>query len=70
MIFKVYYQETKREVPTRERTKALYAEGNTDQEVRSRLENTTNFNIEYIQPLQGAHLEYEKQNENFKVMEI
>ena len=28
------------------------------------------YNIEFITPIEGAFLEYEKQNEDFKVLEI
>ncbi|MCU9612260.1 DNA-directed RNA polymerase subunit epsilon [Caldibacillus lycopersici] len=69
MIFKVYFQETKQQVPVRERTKVLYVEANSEQEVRKKLEGS-DYNIEYVQFLNDTHLEYEKQSENFKIMEI
>ncbi|TXK88049.1 DUF1447 family protein, partial [Parageobacillus sp. SY1] len=40
-----------------------------EREVRQKLQGHT-MNIEYIQPLEGAHLEYEKKNPDFKVLEI
>lgn len=69
MIFKVFYQENPDEVPVREKTKTLYIEAESERDVRQKLKNRT-INIEYIQPLEGAHLEYEKQSPNFNVLEI
>lgn len=69
MIYKVYFQEKAMEVPVRERTHTLYIKGNSEGEVRLKLKER-NYNIEYIQPLEGAYLEYEQQNENYKVLEI
>ncbi|GGJ74820.1 DNA-dependent RNA polymerase auxiliary subunit epsilon [Anoxybacillus voinovskiensis] len=69
MIFKVFYQENANEVPVREKTKTLYIEAQSERDVRQKLKER-NFNIEYIHPLEGAHLEYEKQNPNFSVLEI
>jgi DNA-dependent RNA polymerase auxiliary subunit epsilon len=69
MIFKVFYQENPDEVPVREKTKTLYIEADSEREVRQKLQGRT-MNIEYIQPLEGAHLEYEKKNPDFKVLEI
>ncbi|GAA0325002.1 RNA polymerase subunit omega 1 [Bacillus carboniphilus] len=68
MIFKVYYQESKAEVPVREHTKTLYMEAETEREVRLALDDK-NFNIEFVQPTTGAYLEYEQQSEDFKVLE-
>jgi DNA-dependent RNA polymerase auxiliary subunit epsilon len=67
MIFKVYYQENKVQVPVRERTKSLYIEAESEKEVREKLSDTP-YNIEHIQPLDGAYLEYEQNQENFKLM--
>lgn len=66
MIFKVIYQESRLEVPVRERTKSLYVEADSEKDVRIKLSDR-NYNIEFIQPLDDAHLEYEKQSEDFKV---
>ncbi len=66
MIFKVFYQENKEQVPVREETKAIYIEAETEREVRQKLA-VKNLNIEFIQEVKGAHLEYEKNNENYKV---
>jgi DNA-dependent RNA polymerase auxiliary subunit epsilon len=69
MIFKVYYQDKKTEVPVRERTNTLYIEATTEGQVRSKLKDRP-YNIEFVSPLDGAYLEYEKQSENYKVLEI
>ena len=64
MIFKVFFQEIKTEVPVRERTKTIYVEAESEREVRKKLADR-NYNIEFIQKLDEAHLEYEKHSENF-----
>ncbi|MFD1018003.1 DNA-dependent RNA polymerase subunit epsilon [Thalassobacillus hwangdonensis] len=66
MIFKVLYQELPREVPVRERTKALYVEAETERKVREKLSDR-GINIEYIQVMDEEHLNYEQQSENFEV---
>ena len=69
MIFKVYFQDSKTQVPVREKTKSIYVEGESVRDVRNKLAETP-YNIEFITPIEGAFLEYEKQNEDFKVLEI
>ena len=69
MIFKVIYQETSYEVPIRERSKSLYVEAESEKDVRIKLKDRK-LNIEFIQPLQEAHLEYEKNSEDFHVETI
>lgn len=69
MIFKIFYQETMNEVPIRENTKVLYIKAESEREVRKKLEDRP-YNIEFITPIDGAFLEYEQQNEDFKVLEI
>lgn len=66
MIYKVLYQESQDEVPIRERTKTLYIEADSVREVRQKLADR-HYNIEYIQELNEAHLEFEKQSEHFKL---
>jgi len=66
MIYKVYYQENQIDVPVREKTQTLYVEAESVREVRKMLEDRP-FNIEYIQELDGAYLQYEKNSENFKL---
>jgi DNA-dependent RNA polymerase auxiliary subunit epsilon len=69
MIFKVYFQDKISQVPVRERTNTLYIEASTEGEVRSKLKDRP-YNIEFVSPIDGAYLEYEKQSENYKVLEI
>ncbi len=66
MIFKVFYQENLLEVPVREETKSLYVEADSVQAVRAQLADR-NYNIEFVQEVTGAHLEYEQQNEDFEL---
>lgn len=66
MIYKVYYQENMQEVPVRENTKSMYIEANSEQEVRQLIKGRQ-LNIEYIQLLEGEHLEYEQANANFEL---
>lgn len=68
-IFKVFYQENKDEVIVREHTQTIYVEGETEEAVRNYLKSR-DFNIEFITKLEGAHLEYEKQSEHYKVEQI
>jgi DNA-dependent RNA polymerase auxiliary subunit epsilon len=69
MLFKVFYQESLHEVPVRENTKTLFVNGESEKDVRKKLADR-GFNIEYVKAVTGAYLEYEKQNEDFKVLEI
>lgn len=69
MIYKVLYQELENEVPVRERTQSLYIEADSVREVRNKLKDR-NYNIEYIQELDEAHLNYEKQSEKFKLENV
>jgi len=69
MIFKVYYQESIKQVPVREKTKTVYVEGDSEKDVRNKLADRP-YNIEFVTPVTGAFLEYEQQNEDFTVLEI
>ncbi|MBD0406105.1 DNA-dependent RNA polymerase auxiliary subunit epsilon family protein [Bacillus sp. 1021] len=69
MIYKVFYQKKADEVPVRENTDSLYIEGVSERDVRTKLKDKK-YNIEFVQPVDGAFLEYEKQSENFKVLEL
>ncbi|MGL4820692.1 MAG: DNA-dependent RNA polymerase subunit epsilon [Bacilli bacterium] len=68
MIFKVFYQPTKSQVPVRENTQTMYVEANSETEVR-RLLADRDYNIEFVQALSEAHLAYEQQSEHFHVSE-
>lgn len=70
MIFKVYYQEEKKFSPQREKTKSLYVEGEDSVSVRRLLAEKTDYNVELIQPLEGNHLDYEKENADFTLVEF
>ena len=69
MLFKIYFQESLNEVPVREKTKSLYIEGDSERDVRKKISDR-GYNIEFVQSVSGAHLEYEKQKEDFNVLEI
>ncbi|MBM7095991.1 DNA-dependent RNA polymerase auxiliary subunit epsilon family protein [Bacillus sp. H-16] len=69
MIFKVYFQTTKTEVPVRENTKSIYVEGSSQEDVRKKLADR-NYNIEFVTPLSEEALEYEKQHEDYKVEQL
>ena len=68
MIFKVYYQESLSQVPVREKTKTLFIEGESVKEVRTKIADL-GLNVEAVQEVKGAFLEYEQQNEDYKVLE-
>ena len=70
MIFKVYYQEDKARSPQREKTVSLYMEASSSVEARKIIEENTSYNIELIQELNGNHLDYEKENAEFKLVEF
>ncbi|MFJ8457955.1 DNA-dependent RNA polymerase subunit epsilon [Lysinibacillus xylanilyticus] len=69
MIYKVYYQEDANEIPVRENTKCLYLEAASEREVREKLKDR-NYNIEFIQLLEGNYLTYEQASPNFILEEI
>ena len=70
MIFKIYYQPTKRINPRRENTETLYLEAKSEVEARLLVEENTEYNVEFIEGLDDKTLEYEKQSENFKLTEF
>ena len=70
MIFKVYYQPTKRINPRRENTETLYLEAKSEVEARLLVEENTEYNVEFIEGLDDKTLEYEKQSENFEITEF
>jgi DNA-dependent RNA polymerase auxiliary subunit epsilon len=69
MVFKVLYQELADEVPARERTRSLYIEADSVRDVREKLRGK-NYNIEYIQELDEAHLKFEQESEDFKLENV
>ena len=69
MIYKIYYQENVLEVPVRENTQCMYIEANSEKEVRELLKGR-NYNLEYIQLLEGKHLEYEQASQHFELEQV
>lgn len=71
MIFKVTYQPNPKQVPTRENTQVLYVEAESKVEARALIAEHTPYNVEFIQELSPAHLEYERENnQDFKLVEF
>lgn len=70
MIFKINYQETKLRNPKREDTKALYLEAESEVAARELVEQNTPYNIEFVQPIDGEYLAYEKNSADFKLVEF
>jgi len=69
MIYKVYYQVNVLEVPVRENTQSMFIEADSEKTVREILKDR-NFNIEYIQLLEGEHLEFEKATPHFELEQV
>jgi DNA-dependent RNA polymerase auxiliary subunit epsilon len=69
MVYKVYFQQHVREVPVREKTQTIYVNADSERDVRIKLKER-DMNIEFIQKVDGAFLDYEQQNEDYKVLEI
>jgi DNA-dependent RNA polymerase auxiliary subunit epsilon len=69
MIFKVLYQESRTQVPVREHTLSMYVEAESEKDVRKKLVDR-NYNIEFIQPIEGKFLEYEQQSQAFEVEKL
>ncbi|KRK58802.1 hypothetical protein IV48_GL000536 [Fructilactobacillus fructivorans] len=64
------YQDENNSNPKREATKTLYLEAKTVADVRTMLEKHTKHNIEFIEPLEGKHLEFEENDPGFKITEF
>ncbi len=69
MIYKVYFQESNKQVAVREKTQSIYVKGESERDIRKKLVGKP-YNIEFITVLEGHYLEFEKQREDFKVLEI
>lgn len=65
-VFKVFYQENAKEIPVRENTRVVYVEASGVPAVREFLKDR-NYNIEFIELLEGKYLEYEMEAEDFKL---
>lgn len=71
MTFKVYYQPSKKSNPKRENTHVMYFEAKDEVEARHLVEtHFPEYNVEFIESLDEATLEYEKQSVNFKLTEF
>lgn len=70
MIFKVYYQPSKKINPRRENTEVLYLEADSEVQARVLVEHQTPYNIEFIEGLDEAALAYEQQSVNYKLTEF
>ncbi|OQQ85216.1 DNA-directed RNA polymerase subunit epsilon [Ligilactobacillus salivarius] len=71
MTFKVYYQPSKKSNPKRENTHVMYFEAKDEVEARHLVEtHFSEYNVEFIEALDEATLEYEKQSVNFKLTEF
>ncbi|GAA3717963.1 RNA polymerase epsilon subunit [Salinicoccus jeotgali] len=69
-VFKVFFQEQLDSRIIREETITRYFEAESESEVRTALKDSR-LNIEFVQELSPAHLEYEKNNNaDFKVEDI
>lgn len=66
MVYKVLYQDNPTEIPVREHTKSMYIEASSERDIRQKLKGEK-INIEYIQLLNEAHLEYEQQSPFYKL---
>lgn len=63
-------KKTKHVAHKREKTISLYMEASSSVEARKIIEDNTPYNIELIQELDGNHLDYEKENADFKLVEF
>lgn len=70
MVFKIYYQPTKAQNPKRENTRSMYVKADSKVIVMNAVEHQTDYNIEQVEALDDATLEYEKQNPDFKLTEF
>ncbi len=69
MIYKVLYQNDVLEVPVRENTQCMYVESDSERTVREKLHELP-IQVEFIQLLEGNHLEYEQSSEHFIVQQV
>lgn len=76
MIYKVFYQDRKDRSPRRETTKVLYLDVDAQNELEGRIQSrqlveaNTDYNIELIQLLTDAYLDYEKETGVFALTEF
>ncbi|MBM7617529.1 DNA-dependent RNA polymerase auxiliary subunit epsilon [Weissella uvarum] len=70
MVFKVYYQESKKRNPKREDTHSLYMDVPDLPTARKLVESNTEYNVEQIEELSEKALAYEQQSPDFKLTEF
>ncbi|KRL38715.1 DNA-directed RNA polymerase subunit epsilon [Liquorilactobacillus uvarum] len=70
MIFKVFYQPSKKINPRRENTQSLYVEAQSQVDARIMVEEETAYNIEHIEGLDPKALEYEQSSPDYKLTEF
>lgn len=73
MLFKVFYQETKKRSPKRETTHSLFLELDTSDvregviQARDIMRDNTTYHVEYIDAISEAQADYEKEAADFKI---
>lgn len=73
MLFKVFYQETKKRSPKRETTRSLFLELPVSDEregviqAREIMHDNTEYHVEFIDAISDEQAEYEKESEHFHI---
>ena len=69
MIFKVYYQESNKQVPVREKTQTLYVEAESERDVRTKIADRE-YNIEFVQAVEGTILNTKSKMKTLSIGEL
>ncbi|MDN6069706.1 MAG: DNA-dependent RNA polymerase auxiliary subunit epsilon family protein [Lactococcus plantarum] len=73
MLFKVFYQETKKRSPKRETTHSLYLELPVSDvrdgviQAREIMRDNTEYHVEFIDAISDEQAEYERESEHFNI---
>ena len=73
MLFKVFYQETKKRSPKRETTHSLYLELDTTDvrqgviQAREIKRDNTDYHVEFIDAISDEQAAYERESEGFNI---
>ena len=73
MLFKVFYQETKKRSPKRETTNSLYLELPVSDvrdgviQAREIMRDNTEYHVEFIDAISDEQAEYERESEHFNI---
>ena len=73
MLFKVFYQETKKRSPKRETTNSLYLELPVSDvrdgviQAREIMRDNTEYHVEFIDAISDEQAEYEREAEHFNI---